>query len=172
MSNFMQDAVLSESVASDVWKAIVIRYASECRVSGDDAKYSKSATALKSMIQNERADALLCIESRPDAPGQTHAERERQTEELRDALQRAEKNILKNYLPVIIRAEKDGVTLFDASGKPKPKSALEKEYKELGEDGEAEETPQKDPADIAAGLFKTFKAYCAKHSLNPDDYMV
>lgn len=170
MSNFMQDAVVAESVAGDVWKAIVIRYASECRVSGDDPKFSKSAFALKSMIQAEKADALLNIESRPALAGETYAERERYTDELKDSLNRAEKNIVKNYLPVIIRAEKDSVPLFDASGKPKPKSALEREYKEAGED-EAEETPQKDPADIAAGLFRTFRAYCAKHSLNPDDYM-
>ena len=46
---------------------------------------------------------------------------------------------------------------------------MEREYKELPEDADDAETPQKDPLEVAQGLWRTLNAYCTKHSLDIND---
>lgn len=166
MSNFMSDCVLKEKIGADVWKDIVFRYTRTCRVTGN---IPESKAKLAKMVEEETKNAREEFSMRPFIPSQTDAERARETQELEELLQTARGNVLKNYLPVIMRAEKDGIPLLDNLGIPKGKSRLEAEYKAKEELEEASDTKaEKDPQEVAEGLFKTFKAYCVKHSVDAD----
>jgi len=91
-----------------------------------------------------------------------------ETSELLECLATTSKNINKNYIPVILRAYKDGVPLVDENDVPKGKSRLEAEYKAIEAEDPADVKAEKDPQVVAEGLWTTFKAYCAKYSIDAD----
>ena len=165
MSNFMSDCVLSEKIGVDVWKTIVKRFLLECAVMGN-TKQSKANFA--EMVEREIKEARDEITGRP-AFSLSPAEYEQETESLIECLDRSAGNIKKNYVPVINRAWQDGVPLTDEHGNVKGKSRLEAEYKAAGAASEEDIKSQKDPEEIAVGLWRTFVAYCGKHSLDIDN---